>query len=149
VLVPAIATLNFAINLSGVVMTSGQGPGQHPPPPLLRLFWVGTLPAFSWVILSVPVQRATRRLVRERAAVAVLAHGVVAAGFLVSHSVLLVGLRVAVGVANPRLPFWGEVGRHVVGTLPLNLLVYAALVAGTLAWDNWRLSVRRERSRRS
>jgi LytS/YehU family sensor histidine kinase len=38
------------------------------------------------------------------------------------------------------------VARHATGTLPLNLLVYCALVAGTLAWDNWRLSVRRERA---
>jgi signal transduction histidine kinase len=144
--IPVIAALYFAINLFGVVVTSGQGPGQAPPPPLLRLFWVGAFPAFSWVILSIPVQLATRRLVGKRVAFAVLAHVAVAAGFLVSHSVLLVGLRVATGVANPRLPFWGEVVRHVTGTLPLNLLVYAALVAGTLAWDNWRLSVRRERT---
>jgi hypothetical protein len=144
--IPAIAALNFAINLFGVVMTGGQGRDQHPSPPLLRLFWVGSLPAFSWVILSIPVQLATRRLARERAAIAVPAHVVVAAGFLVSHSVLLVGLRVTAGVANPRLPFWGEVEGHAIGTLPLNLLVYAALVAGTLAWDNWRLSVRRERT---
>jgi LytS/YehU family sensor histidine kinase len=98
------------------------------------------------VILSIPVQLATRRLVRRRIAVAVLAHVAVATAFLASHSVLLVGLRIAVGIANPHLPFWSEVGRHLVGTLPLNLLVYAALVAGTLAWDNWRLSVRRERT---
>jgi LytS/YehU family sensor histidine kinase len=98
------------------------------------------------VVLSIPVQLATRRLVRERVAIAVLAHVVVAAGFLVSHSVLLTGLRRVTGVANPRFPFWGEVERHTIGTLPMNLLVYAALVAGTLAWDSWRLSVRRERT---
>lgn len=141
-----VATLNFAINLFGAVMMSAQGRGQPPVPPLLRLFWVGALPGFSWLVLSLPVQLATRRLVRRRAAIAVLAHVVVAAGFLVSHSGLLVGLRVALGIANPDLPYWGEVGRHAVGLLPLNLLVYAAIVAGTLAWDNWRLSVRRERT---
>jgi two-component system, LytTR family, sensor kinase len=145
-LVPVVATLNFAINLFGLVVTSGQGPDRHPLPPLLRFFWIGTFPAFSWVLLSIPVQLATRRLVRRRVAVAVLAHVVVAAGFLVSNSVLVFGLRLAAGVANPRLPFWGEVARHATTTLPQNLLVYAALVAGTLAWDNWRLSVRRERT---
>lgn len=143
-LIPVVATLNFAINLFGAVMMSGQG--GHPPPPLLRLFWVGTLPAISWVALSIPVQFATRRFVRERVSVAVVAHIVAAAAFLVSHSVLLVGMRAAAGISNPRIPFWVEVERHTIGTLPLNLLVYAALVAGTLAWDNWRLSVRRERT---
>jgi signal transduction histidine kinase len=145
-LIPLVATLNFAINLSGVVVTSGQGPDPRPLPSLLRLFWVGSLPAFSWVILSIPVQLATRRLVRERVAIAVPAHAVVAAAFLVSNSVLVLGLRLAMGVAAPRLPFWGEVARHVTATLPQNVLVYAAVVAGTLAWDNWRLSVRRERT---
>jgi two-component system, LytTR family, sensor kinase len=145
-LIPVVATLNFAINLFGVVVTSGQGPDRRPLPPLHRFFWVSSFPAFSWVILSIPVQLATRRLVRKRAAVAVLAHVVVAAGFLVANSLLLVALRLALGVANPRLPFSGEVARHATATLPQNLLVYAALVAGTLAWDNWRLSVRRERT---
>jgi signal transduction histidine kinase len=145
-LIPVVATYNFAINVFGVFMMGGQGHGHPSPPPLLRLFWVGALPAFSWVILSIPVQLATRRLLRQRAAIAVLAHVVVAAGFVVSHSVLLTGLRVATGIANRRLPFWGEVERHTIGTLPSNLLVYAALVAGTLAWDSWRLSVDRERT---
>jgi signal transduction histidine kinase len=145
-LIPVVATLNFAIVLFGMVVTSGQGPDRHPLPPLLRLFWVSSLPAFSWVLLSIPVQLATRRLVRKRVAIAVLAHVAVAAGFLVSNSVLLFGLRLAAGVGNPRLPFWEEVARHATATLPQNLLVYAALVAGTLAWDNWRLSVRRERT---
>jgi signal transduction histidine kinase len=144
-LIPVIATYLFAINLS-VSMVGRQGPGQHPLPPLLRLFWVGSLPAFSWVALSVPVQFATRRLVRERVAVAVLAHVVVAAGFQVSYTLLLVVMRAATGLSNPRIPFWDEVARHALGTLPSNLLVYAALVAGTLAWDNWRLAVRRERT---
>ena len=145
-LIPLVATLNFAIVLFGMVVTSGQGPDRHPLPPLLRLFWVSSLPALSWVILSIPVQLATRRLVRKRVAVAVLAHVVVAAGFLVSNSVLLFGLRLATGVGNPRLSFWAEVARHATMALPQNLLVYAALVAGTLAWDNWRLSIRRERT---
>jgi len=145
-LIPVVATLNFAIVLFGMVVTSGQGPDRRPLPPLHRLFWVSSLPAFSWVILSIPVQLATRRLVPKRVAIAVLAHVVVAAGFLVSNSVLLFGLRLATGVGNPRLPFWAEVARHATTALPQNLLVYAALVAGTLAWDNWRLSVRRERT---
>ena len=38
-LVPVVAVLNFAINLFGAVVTSGQGPDRHPLPPLLRLFW--------------------------------------------------------------------------------------------------------------
>lgn len=145
-LIPVAATLNFAIILFGMAATSGQGRGPFPLPPLLRLFWVSALPAFSWVVLSIPVQLATRRLVRKRAPIAVLAHVVVAVGFLVSNSVLLVGLRVATGIANPDLPLLGEIARYAVGSLPQNLLVYAALVAGTLAWDNWRLSVRRERT---
>ncbi|MDF1503456.1 histidine kinase [Roseisolibacter sp. H3M3-2] len=145
-LVPVIATLNFVINLFSAVMVSAPGRGRPPLPPLLRLYWVGAIPALSWVILSVPVQAATRRLVGRRVAVAVLAHVAVAAAFLVSNSLLIVGLRVVVGIANPHLPYWGEVGQHTFGTLPTNVLVYGALVAGTLAWDNWRLSVRRERT---
>jgi two-component system LytT family sensor kinase len=142
--IPLIATLNFAINVFGMVMTSGQARG--PRPPLHRLFWVGAMPAISWVVLSIPVQFATRRLVRERVFVAVAAHIVVAAAFLITHSVLLVFMRAAAGLSNPRIPLWVEVERHVVGTLPYNLLVYVVLVAGTLAWDNWRLSIRRERT---
>lgn len=143
-LIPAIAIINLAVNLA--LLTSGPAHTRPPLPPLHRLFVVGSLPAFSWVILSIPVQMATRRLVRKRLAIAVPAHAVVAAGFLVSHSVLLVSLRLAVGVANPSLPFWGEVERYAIGTLLMNLIVYAALVAGTLAWDNWRLSLHRERT---
>jgi two-component system LytT family sensor kinase len=145
-LIPVVAMLNFAINLFGMVMTSDPTRPQAPPPPLLRLFWVGALPAVSWVVLSIPVQLATRRLVRERVAVAVLGHVVMAIVFQVSHSVLLIGIRAVVGLSHPRLDFWAEVERHAVATLPVNLLIYAALVAGTLAWDNWRLSVRRERT---
>lgn len=144
--IPVIAVLNFAISFFAAVIMSGPPGGNFPPPPLLPLFVIATLPAVSWVILSVPVQWATRRLVPNRVAIATLLHVIVAAGFVLSHSVFLVGLRVAAGVANPNLPYWSEVGRHVIGTLPTNLLVYAALVAGTLAWDNWRLSVRRERT---
>jgi hypothetical protein len=129
-LLPVAATLNFAINLFGMVVTSGQGPDRRPLPPVLRVYWVSSLPAFTWVVLSIPVQMATRRLVRKRLAVAVLAHVVVAAGFLVSNSVLLVALRLALGVANPRLQYSGEVARHATATLPQNLLIYAALVAG-------------------
>jgi sensor histidine kinase YesM len=145
-LIPVAATLNFAITLFGLVATNGQGRDPFPLPPLLRLFSVSALPTLSWVLLSIPVQLATRRLVRKRLSIAVLAHVLVAAGFLVSNSVLLVSLRVATGIANPNLPLLGEIARHAIGTLPQNLLVYAALVAGTLAWDNWRLSVHRERT---
>jgi LytS/YehU family sensor histidine kinase len=98
------------------------------------------------MILSIPLQLATRRLAGKRVAIAVLAHAVVAAGFLVSHSVLVIALRVASGFASLRLPFWEEVERHAIGTVPQSVFVYVALVAGTLAWDNWRLSVRRERA---
>jgi two-component system LytT family sensor kinase len=145
ILIPVVAALNFAINIFGMAMARGDG-HDRPLPPLLRLFWVGSLPAISWVVLSIPVQFATRRLARQRVSVAVPAHVIGAAGFLISHSVLLIGMRAVVGLSHPHLPFWEEVERHTVGTLPLNLLVYAALVAGTLAWDNWRLSVRRERT---
>ena len=143
-LVPVVALLNFAINLFGVAMR-GQDPG-HPPPPLLRLLTVSSFPALSWVALSIPVQLATRRLVRERLPVAVAGHAVVAPLFHLSHSVLLMGMMVVAGVSNPRVPFLAQVERYAVGSLPLNLLVYTALVAGTLAWDNWRLSIRRERT---
>ena len=145
-LIPVVALINFAINLFGFAMTSRQRPGQPPPPPLLQMFLVGSLPAVAWVVLSIPVQSSTRRLVRERISVAVVAHIVVAATFVVSHSMLTVGLRRAVGLGRPGIPLWEEIERHAVGFLPLNLLVYLTLVAGTLAWDNWRLSIRRERT---
>jgi two-component system LytT family sensor kinase len=140
--IPVLAALLFAINL---FMWAMQRPGD-PLPPLLRLFWVSSLPAFAWVALSVPVQFATRRLVRQRVSVAVLAHIAVAAAFHLSNSILLMALRVIARTSNPRVPFWDDVERHAVVTLPENLVVYAAIVAGTLAWDNWRLSVRRERT---
>ena len=145
-LVPAITTLNFAINLFAVVVTNAQGPNPRPLPPLQRFFFAGSLPAMSWVILSIPVQLATRRLARKRVALAILAHALMAAGFLISNSILVFSLGMATGIVNPRLSFWEEVARHATATLPQNLLVYSALVAGTLAWDNWRLSIRRERT---
>ena len=145
-LIPVVAIVNFAINLFGRAMTSGRRPGQPPPPPLLDLFLIGALPAISWVALSIPVQAATRRLTRVRLSTAVLAHTVMAAGFVVSHSVVLISLRAAAGLTHPDVPLWEQMWRHAVGVLPLNLLVYIALVAGTLAWDNWRLSARRERT---
>jgi signal transduction histidine kinase len=144
-LVPVVAALLFAVNLSGA-MTGRQGPGPHQLPPLLRVFWVGSLPAIAWVALSIPVQVATRRLVRARVSVAVPAHAIAVAGFHVSYVALLVGMRGAAGLWNPGVPLPEEVQRHAIGTFPTNLLVYAAVVAGTLAWDNWRLAVRRERT---
>ncbi len=141
--IPLVAAVNFAITLFGAVMLSGPG---DPPPPLRRLMWTGSLPALSWVALSIPVQFMTRRLVRERISIALLGHVVAAAVFQVSHSVLLIGTMTAAGLTNPRVALWDGVERYAVASLPLNLLVYAALVAGTLAWDNWRLSLRRERS---
>lgn len=145
-LIPIVAIVNFAINLFGFAMTSGQAPGPPLPPPLFRIFVGGAFPSVSWVLLSIPVQLSTRRLVRERIAFAVAAHIVVAAAFVISHSTLSHLLRVAAGLGRPGLSFWEQVERHITGVLPLNLLVYTALVAGTLAWDNWRLSVRRERT---
>ena len=139
-----IALLLFAINLLGMAMTGGQR--QAPLPPLLRVFWIGSIPALSWVVLSIPVQYATRRLVRRPVWVAVLAHIVVAACFHIAHGAFLVAVRSAAGQSNPRIPLSDEFVRHAVAALPQNLLVYAAIVAGTLAWDNWRLSVRRERT---
>jgi signal transduction histidine kinase len=144
-LIPAVALLNFAINLFGIAMVRLRVPDQ-PPPELLHLFLIGAGSAVAWVVLSVPVQFATRRLVRKRLSTAVLTHVVVAAGFLIAHSTLSISLRTAVGHHRPGFPFLEQIERHIVGMLPLNLLVYVALVAGTLAWDNWRLSVRRERT---
>ena len=146
-LIPVVAIVNFAINLFGIAMSRPR-PGQPPPPPppLLRMFFVGSLPAVAWVVLSLPIQWATRRLVRERLLTAVAAHIVMAAAFVILHSVLTIGLRTAVGLERPGVPLLEQMQGHAVGFLPLNLLIYVALVAGTLAWDNWRLSVRRERT---
>jgi signal transduction histidine kinase len=145
VLIPVVAILNSAINLFNIAMARGQGDAR-PFPPLLRLFVVNGLPAVAWVALSIPIQFMTRRLVRRRISIAVAAHIVMAVGFVVSHSALTVALRVAAGLVRPGIPTSVQVEQHIVGFLPLNLLIYAALVAGTLAWDNWRLSVRRERT---
>ena len=144
--IPVVAIVSFAINLFGIAMTTPPGADPRPPGALLHVFWTGALSAIAWVAVSVPVQFATRRLVRERIAVAVLAHIVVAAAFLVSHSVLSVAMRAVTGLARPGVPLPTQMERHFVGILPLNLLVYAALVAATLAWDNWRLSAHRERT---
>lgn len=144
--IPAAALLSFAVNLFGYAMTRGQGTRQAPLPPLHRLFLVSALPAVAWVILGIPVQFATRRLARTRVSTAVGVHLLVLAGFIVSHGVLTVGLRVAAGVVHPSITFSVQLEQHIVGFLPMNLLVYAAVVAGTLAWDNWRLSVQRERT---
>jgi signal transduction histidine kinase len=144
-LIPVVAIVNFAINMFGIAMTRLRVPNQ-PPPELLHLFLIGAGSAVAWVALSVPVQFATRRLVRTRLSTAVLAHFVVATGFLIAHSTLSISLRTAVGHHRPGFPFLEQIERHIVGMLPLNLLIYVALVAGTLAWDNWRLSVRRERT---
>ena len=144
--VPVVAIVSFAINLFGMAMMTPPGSDPRRPGALLHIFWTGVLSSIAWVALSVPVQFATRRLVRERIAVAVAAHMLVGVAFLVSHSVLTVGMRAAAGLGRPGVPLLEQMERNFVGILPLNLLVYAALVAATLAWDNWRLSVHRERT---
>ena len=141
-----VVTVNFAVNVFGFVMAGVHFPDQRPRPPLSEIFLMGSFPAVAWVVLSVPVQFATRRLVRERIPAAVVGHIVVLVGFLISVSMITISLRLAAGLARPGLAFLEQVERHVVGLLPMNLLIYAALVAGTLAWDNWRLSVHRERT---
>jgi signal transduction histidine kinase len=144
-LIPLVAIVDFAINLFGIVMTSRRFPGQAPPRPLDHVFLSGALSSVAWVALSMPVQFATRRLARTRRATAVAAHIVMAAGFVVAHSTLSITMRTAAGLGRPGMPFLQQIEGHIVRLLPLNLLIYVALVAGTLAWDNWRLSVRRER----
>ena len=144
--IPVVAIVNFGINLFGIAMTSGRGPRQAPPPDLLHVFLTGALSSVAWVALSIPVQFATRRLVRERISVAVAGHIVTAVAFVVSHGALSISMRTAAGLGRPGTQLLEQIERHIVGLLPLNLLIYAALVAGTLAWDNWRLSVRRERT---
>ena len=145
--IPVVASINFAVNLFGFAMSTRRRPLQAPPPPLSNLFLVGSMPAISWVVLSIPVQWATRRLVRERVPVALAVHVVAAVAFSILHSIMTISLREAVGLGFPDAPpLFEQMERHVVGFFPLNLLVYAAIVAGTLAWDNWRLSVNRERT---
>ena len=144
-LIPVVAIVNFGLNMFGVVMTRLRVPDM-PPPDLLHLFLIGALSGVAWVILSVPVQYATRRLARVRFPKAVAAHVVLMLAFVLAHSFLSIIMRTAIGEHRPGFPFLQQVERHFVGMLPLDLLVYAALVAGTLAWDNWRLSARRERT---
>lgn len=144
--IPVLALYNLAINLFGLAMLRAQGRRQPPPPPLLDHFLMGLFPAIAIVVLSIPVQSATRLLARSRIAIAIPAHIVLAAGFVVSHSTLTTVLRAAAGFGPPEIPLTDLALRHIQAFLPLNLLVYSALVAGTLAWDNWRLSVRRERT---
>src|SRR5688500_14226559 len=140
------AILNFAVNLFGVAMTADRRPPDMPPPSLLLLFAVSTNIAIAWVVLSVPLQLATRRLRRNRIGTAVVAHIVMAPAFAFAVSALSGVTRVPLGLARPDHPLWEQIQRHFVGFLPFSLLVYAAIVAGTLAWDNWRLSVHRERT---
>ena len=149
-LIPAIAVFNFAINWFTIYMNSVQPrpPGRPPVPrpPALEVFTIGSLPAISWVVLSIPVQMVTRRLARERILVAAVGHFVVAALFVVCNSAITISLRVLVGLHRPDAPFLKQIEGHAVGLLALNLVVYAAIVAMTLAWDNWKLSVGRERA---
>ena len=144
-LIPVAAIVNFGINMFGFAMTRLRVP-DRPPPDLLHLFLIGSLSSVAWILLSLPVQYATRRLVRKRIATAVAGHVAVLVGFVVSHSVLSISMRTAIGHARPGFPILEQIERHIVGMLPLNLLIFVALIAGTLAWDNWRLSVRRERT---
>jgi signal transduction histidine kinase len=145
-LVPVVALLHFATKLPNMLVSGPPGAPPMPLPPLFRLFMVSVPPAIAWVVLSIPIQFVTRRLVRRRLSIAVAAHVLMIVGFLVAHSALSVGLRLILGIANPEIPFSDQVRQHTFAFLALNLLVYAALVAGTLAWDAWQLSIRRERT---
>jgi two-component system, LytTR family, sensor kinase len=129
-----------------MALSAGPGRPQMPLPPLFRLFMVSVPPSVAWVALSIPIQFATRRLVQRRIAIAVAGHVLMFVVFVIAHSALTVGLRLALGLTNPEIPFSDQVRQLTFGFLALNLLVYAALVAGTLAWDTWQLSVRRERT---
>ena len=144
-LIPVAALVNFGINMFGIAMVRLRVPDQ-PPPDLVHLFLIGSLSSVSWILLSIPVQYATRRLVRRRIGRAIAGHIAVVIAFVISHSVLSITMRTAIGHQRPGFPFLEQIERHIVGMLPLNLLIYVTLVAGTLAWDNWRLSVRRERT---
>ena len=146
VFVLVVAAINFGINLFGFVMASRRRPDRLPPPRLGEMFLVGTMPAIAWVMLSVPVQWATRRLALQRIPLAVAGHLAGIAAFIVLHSVLTIALREAFGLGLTDNPLLEQFERHAMGFLPMNLAVYGALVAGTLAWDNWRLSARREQT---
>ena len=145
-LIPLVALLHSAIKVFDMLLSVGPGRPQPPLPPLFRLYMVSVPLAIAWVALSIPIQFATRRLVQQRVAVAVAAHVLMFVAFVLAHSTLTVGLRLALGIANPDIPFSIQVRQQAFGFLALNLLIYAVLVAGTLAWDTWQLSVRRERS---
>ena len=145
-IIAVVSSINFGINLFGFVMATRRRPEPLPPPDLVEMFLVGTMPAIAWVVLSIPVQWITRRLVRQRVAVAVALHIVGVAAFVVLHSALTITMREGVGLGLFDDPIPLQIERHAMGFLPMNLAVYGALVAGTLAWDNWRLSVRREKT---
>ena len=145
-LIPLLAIVNFATNLFIVFMMAEHRPPDVPPPPLIRMFWVGAMPAIAWVLLSLPVQFLTRRLARLPVAVAVLVHIVGAATFVVAQSSLVILLRQLFRIGRPGIPLLDQIERHIAAATAFDLLVYVALVAGTLAWDNWRLSIRRERT---
>jgi two-component system, LytTR family, sensor kinase len=145
-IIPVIAIVNFSVNLFGLTMSNRRRPMPLPPPHLGEMFMVGAMPAIAWVALSIPVQWVTRRLVSRRIPVAVVAHVAGVALFIVLHSVLTIMLRQLFGIDVFDHPILEQIERHAMGFLPMNLVIYAALVAGTLAWDNWRLSVRRERT---
>jgi two-component system, LytTR family, sensor kinase len=146
VLIPVVAFIHFGIKV--VDMALSVGPGRPPPPlpPLFRLYMVSVPLAVAWVALSIPIQFVTRRLVQRRLPIAVAAHVLMFVGFVILHSALTVGLRLSLGIANPEIPFSFQTRQQTFGFLALNVLIYAVLVAGTLAWDTWQLSVRRERS---
>ena len=143
--IPMVALIHFAIRVFDMALSAGPGRPQ-PLPPLHRLFLVSVPPSVAWVALSIPIQFATRRLVQRRISIAVAGHVLMFASFVVAHSAITVALRLSLGLANPAMSFSDQVRQHTFGFLALNLLVYAALVAGTLAWDTWQLSVHRERS---
>jgi signal transduction histidine kinase len=144
--IPLVALLHFASKVFDMLMSVGPGRPQPMMPPLFRLYLVSVPLAIAWVALSIPIQFATRRLVQRRLPIAIAAHVLMIVGFVVAHSTLAVGLRLSLGIANPEIAFGVQLRQQTFGFLALNLLVYAVLVAGTLAWDTWQLSVRRERN---
>ena len=144
--IPLVALLHFAIKVFDMALSAVPGRPAPPLPPLFRLYMVSVPLAVAWVVLSIPVQFATRRLVQRRFPIAFAAHVMMFVGFVAAHTALAVGLRLSLGIANPEVPFSFQARQQTFGFLALNLLVYAVLVAGTLAWDTWQLSVRRERN---